>query len=432
VEGSRWPGFELGQPFCLHVTASVIFSARSASMAPESGKNPRARRMPFTNPWSFLLAGLGTAMLALLIEKVGDRFNPLLVVLVLASMLLALGGVGIRLRLTSEDVEDRFKTAGAIALGSFVALLCAMSMKPQWDTAILLLGVFVGVGIVTALLVLVPRLPRRLIITILVVIHFGGMFTSFASVNPPGGQSGWVVNMAWTLFYRPYLHFIYMTNAYHFYSPNPGEPSLLWFHVEYEGGKTRWIEIPSLQESPTRMAFQRRLALTESTNQIHPGPYARYNERYTMRIRAGDVFKPQIPRMDNYPGNEYREPTIWAKKHIASYARYVARNFPCEDDPSLPVKSVKVYRALHLMLGPAQIGAGDDPYDPTMYLPYYQGAFDPDGNLLDGHDADGNETSASSPFLYWLIPIVREPVPGEAKKTHVVNYAKIHAKNSRP
>jgi hypothetical protein len=388
--------------------------------------------MPFTNPWSLLLAGLGAVVLALLLQS----WAPLSVLLVVTAILLALGGIGIRLRLSSEDVEERFKTAGAIALAAFIALLGSFAMDKDWDTATLLLGVFVGVGIAAALLVLLPRLLRRLTLSVLVVIHFGGMVTSFASVPPPGGQSSaWMANMAWTLFYRPYLHFIYMTNAYHFYSPEPGAPSLLWFYIEYEGGKTRWVEIPNNQESPTRMALQRRLALTESTNQLNTGPFPYYQERLIRRNAAGLTFSPPLPDLRNpiYSGNEYREPTLWARHHIASYARYVAKHFPCEENPSLPVKSVKVYRYLHGMLPPNRLAAGADPYDPTMYLPYYQGEFDKDGNHLDGpkYDKDDNMIDPGSPFLYWLIPIDREPVPGNPKQTQVVDYVKIHARGSK-
>ena len=39
--------------------------------------------------------------------------------------------------------------------------------------------------------------------------------------------------------------------------------------------------------------------------------------------------------------------------------------------------------------------AGRDPYNASLYMPYYQGAFDKDGKLIDPTD----------PMLYWLVPI---------------------------
>ena len=38
---------------------------------------------------------------------------------------------------------------------------------------------------------------------------------------------------------------------------------------------------------------------------------------------------------------------------------------------------------------------GKDPYNAAQYMPYYQGAFDQDGKLIDSTD----------PMLYWLVPI---------------------------
>ena len=41
--------------------------------------------------------------------------------------------------------------------------------------------------------------------------------------------------------YRPYLNLLYMTNAYHFYSPDPGTSSVMWFAVYYDDGTFDWI-----------------------------------------------------------------------------------------------------------------------------------------------------------------------------------------------
>jgi hypothetical protein len=54
-----------------------------------------------------------------------------------------------------------------------------------------------------------------------------------------------------------------------------------------------------------------------------------------------------------------------------------------------------------------QIAQGWDPYDPIMYCPYYQGEFEPDGTPQNKY-FDKNGRPEPDPFLYWLIPIVRE------------------------
>ena len=98
--------------------------------------------------------------------------------------------------------------------------------------------------------------------------------------------------------------------------------------------------------------------------------------------------------------------------------------------------------------------AGQGPYDPELYLAFYQGEYDAEGNLKPSclqiqRNAEGREIGRiQDPFLYWLIPIVRvpdrpegetmqedptvpkapkrgpEPYKGEGK---IINYVYIHA-----
>src|SRR5207302_1315929 len=75
-----------------------------------------------------------------------------------------------------------------------------------------------------------------------------------------------------------------------------------------------------------------------------------------------------------------------------------AHAYPNEEHPELAVRSVKVYRLVHRILPASEFAQGIDPLDPTQYLPYFEGEFDPDGNLM---------TPPDDPFLYWLIPIIR-------------------------
>ena len=62
------------------------------------------------------------------------------------------------------------------------------------------------------------------------------------------------------------------------------------------------------------------------------------------------------------------------------------------------VKAVKVYRLQHRMLSAQEFAAGEDPFAPTTYLPYYLGEYDPDGHVTD----------PDNPLLYWVIPIVKK------------------------
>ena len=87
---------------------------------------------------------------------------------------------------------------------------------------------------------------------------------------------------------------------------------------------------------------------------------------------------------------------------------------------------------------------GLGPTDPTMYMAYYQGEYDKDGNLLNGHQYDmesGSILAGHDPFLYWLIPIFRQPKESQpsllAKKKpgledyDLMNYLDVHTKDKK-
>jgi len=64
----------------------------------------------------------------------------------------------------------------------------------------------------------------------------------------------------------------------------------------------------------------------------------------------------------------------------------------------VPVKSVKVYRIVHLILSPQELARGMDPWDKTKHMPYFLGEHDVDGNLVKDGEMD--------PFLYWYLPML--------------------------
>src|SRR5262249_40436622 len=195
------------------------------------------------------------------------------------------------------------------------------------DSAGILLWVPVSVALASAFLILLPRLLRRLVLVALVLFHFGGILSSVGSPAPPNGQASWLANQLWVGVYRPYLHFMYLNNAYHFYSPDPGPPILLWFRISYadENGKevqSHWVTVPNPNEQRMALTFQRQLALTESTNQLRMQPPVDFEERRQRRIEAGMHFRPSaIPMLDppGVPRNfEYREPIPFSKQMLRS------------------------------------------------------------------------------------------------------------------
>jgi hypothetical protein len=341
-----------------------------------------------------------------------------------AGVLLALGSVARRLRETGWDLEERIETSALVSLAGFTALLALFGADKSWDSIRLLFGVLFGLSLLAAAVVLLPATARRVAISLLIVFHFGGIVTAVTSIDPPGSTGPWVAKMAWAWVYRPYLHFHYLSNAYHFYSPDPGPPSHLWFAVRYSDGNYTWVRLPDRANSPIGMHYQRMLALPEHTFNVNPIPpmtqaqlilwaertgltpqrdsWEEINLRREMGSRLN--YKPPIPVVVDLEANlQYREPTDPSKAILQSVARHVFRNAEQMTGYTPPegvkVVSVKMYRATLQVLSPAELAAGLDPGAKQKYLPYFLGEFDGKGRLLNPRD----------PFLYWYIPIAFVP-----------------------
>src|SRR5262249_2256166 len=157
----------------------------------------------------------------------------------------------------------------------------------------------------------------------------------------------------WFHVYRQYLEFMYLNNAYHFYSPEPGPPSLVWFYVRYEDDSGRWIKIPQREDFPTKVAYQRRLSLTESINQLLP-PGSAPPGTTVQDLAQARAMRGQLDEIPTYPGMEpvfqRREPGFYSKRMLETYARHVAKFYPHPDDPGKKVTRVKTYRVVHNIL----------------------------------------------------------------------------------
>jgi hypothetical protein len=334
---------------------------------------------------------------------------------VAVGLLLVAAAVSLRLSFAPwAELEDRTVSAGLVALGGLACILAAYSLDPSWDSIKLLLSVGFGVALAGALLILLPPLTRRLALTVLVVVHFGGIFTAVFSVAPPASAPPFIVTGLWTYFYRNYLQFMYLNNAYHFYSPDPGPPSMLWFAIKYDKGAPRWVTLPAREQYRTRQDYQRYLALCEYTNMVAPGspPGPVFQMMWQKRNElAGKMGFGYGPDANTPPAAMFRMPTAYSKKVIASYARYAATHFP-SSDPEGQVVSVRVYRVQHTILQPSEMNGGKHPLARDTYLPYFMGEFDPNGKLVrdvPSFTATG-ELDRSQPdekrdyFLYWALP----------------------------
>jgi hypothetical protein len=334
----------------------------------------------FRNPWPALCGGLAANLAACLwFRAAGTQILPLLLLGLLAS---------------GAAVATRPRSALVLGVAAVSAWFARLGFG-AWDSAQLLSGVLAAVAAFAAVIVLLPRALQRTVVSVMIVLHFVGILTAVSSVPPTPALMNW----AWTYFYRPYLQFMYLNNAYHFYSPEPGPGILVWFYVRYDDGTADWYKIPNRSQNPLTQEYQRRLSLAESVNQLLPVSSVSteiYERRVAAWRRDGIPLYP-LAVMD--VNMQHREPNPYSKDMTRTYVRFVSHLE--ERETGKRVAAVKVYRVVHNLPTPKEIAAGVDPTEKNFYYPYYQGEFTPDGHLKNDQD----------PYLYWVIPIVKTQDP---------------------
>jgi hypothetical protein len=316
----------------------------------------------------------------------------------------------------------------------------------SWNTIRLLLTVFTGVGLVAAPLILASPAVRRWTVSVLLVMHFSGIAIATLSAPP----TPFVIGQMWARLYRPYLEFMYLNNAYHFYAPEPGPATYLWCRLIYvdpqdpEGKQVGdWYKVPKMDEKTGRqlhtvaLEYQRHLAMIEnivytdttpiiddSTQQVLPYYRLRQNCANTSALVGGPLVVPLVvPFHPLLPiTQQYGRPNEAARRLLASYVRHVAKvKAEHPDLPGYELKWIKIYRVRHDIPSTDLYAKLDPPLsanDPVQYRPFYMGRFDLEGKLLDGYDPDG---IPRDPFLYWLLPVVRMDT-GITK-----DYSRLHA-----
>jgi hypothetical protein len=263
------------------------------------------------------------------------------------------------------------------------------------------------------------------------------------------------------------MQFGYLGNAYHFYSPEPGPASHLFFLIYYERyeedattgkevidpttglpkpildpatGKPKvdagWVTIPRRPEQvkdPLGVSYYRRLALTELVagtipDYLTPASFEK-SDAYKRRLEVAHNPPPGYPKIPiPLPPEadphflQYRVPQVDKSRYLLpSYARHMLVEY---SRPGWKAVRLKLYRLEHRILPPQAYdkrytgtGMALEPYHPTTYKPFFLGEFDRDGHLVNPQD----------PMLYWLVPILfRQPTPGSDDKDYV-DYMSKHA-----
>ncbi len=379
-------------------------------------------------PWAVVVAALAMVAVACLIHACGWGLGPARFLLILTATILAGKSVERMLRRLRPEEESRMEVGSLTAVASLVPLLGYLAVDSDWDSAQKVLVALIAVGVVGTGLILMPVAYRKLAVVGLILLHFGGIVTAVLIVETGGQAAPWLPSQIWVHLYRPYLQFMYLTNAYHFYSPEPGPPSLLYAYIIYKNDdeknawKGEWLHFPDREKSATPLDYQRHLALDMSIEQTVPSiPDPLLEMKRKRRQEAGGEL---IPMHTNWTvSQQYREPMLYSRMLLASYARHLARTHPrLKDDPDCKFYSVKIYRVVHFILEPAYLAVGHNPNDKTLYYPFFQGEFNENGEVVYGPQRKviikdmgepildvehGNVLENMDPFLYWLLPIYR-------------------------
>ncbi len=360
--------------------------------------------------WPVLATGIGLASLAaVLAQFFGGRLPLVRLLLLGGSLILAGQAVILRMRQRREEVEERIESTAVIVLAGFTALIGLLATDKEWDSADMVLKALLVVAGFGAVLVLLPGRTRRVTISLLAVFHFGGILTAVTMLAPPGsGQPApFLATQAWVHLYRPYLNFLYMNNAYHFYSPEPGPPTLLWFKLNYSNGTSEWFKMPNREDSPVNLHFQRLLSITENCGTVATATTEALQVVQPRRLAAGQQYGVPTHPSETLAA-QFQPPSDYSAVMLPPTVRRVAREHAHPaDDPSATLVSLKFYRVRHHILPASFMANGFSPLDKSLFYAFYLGEYFPDGR---------NVNFANDPFLYWLIPIyyqeVVDPVRG--------------------
>lgn len=202
-----------------------------------------------------------------------------------------------------------------------------------------------------------PSVFARRTVSVLVVAHFFAIFavvTSSSSPNFPAPQ----LSVQASARLQPYLQAVFLNNAYRFFAPNPGTPTVFWFRVQYDDRSVRWVELPGRSNPLWRAPYQRRLNLA-----VQLGQY------------LGFVQTPDGNKEIGALGNTLLQSSV---RHVAyAYPRQAADGTP------VSVRNVGVYSVLHAVVLPAQVRAGWKPIDLRTYRASFLGAYTPQGERVD-------------------------------------------------
>jgi hypothetical protein len=355
------------------------------------------------------------------------------------AVLLSLAGLILAGWLASRSPESPIAW-GIVAVS---ALIASFGFPADWDSYRMVARIGMVAALVATALAASPVLFRKVIVSFVILFHFLGILC--ATTWPP--RTPWITDQLANRIFQPYLKFLYLGNAYHFYSPEPGPASHLYFLITFEKRNERdptgkptveyqWETLPNRPEQvrdPLALTYYRRLAITEHTaastpDALQPQTFEK-SEAYTRRMQVHAGTWPGYPRIPIAPqdlepwGVQYKVPTPMITSYILpSYTRHVAYAYSTPDRVAVKVRA---YRLEHRIIQQQHLKAGFSPFDPVSYRVYFLGDYTPAGELIDPQD----------PMLFWLIPIVPKynaPAGEKNYEDYLEKHANVEVKWRRP
>ncbi len=359
------------------------------------------------------------------------------------------------------------------------ALLGAGGLPMHWDSLKIPLTVGGTLAAVGGGLGFLPLKWRLSALAVAVLVHFGGTLTAVTWPDTQG-RTAWVSNQSALRVYLPYFRLTYQSNAYHFYSPDPGPASKFFILLEYElyeptpdpktgeytpvldpkTGKTQttaeWVDLPKRRndyKDPLGLTYYRRLSLTELASYSTPGTML------PATWERADIVQRRVANQNDKTGkqvvvpnatidqfqvdlNQYRQPQSATRRAVyPTYARHLAveytRNRTTADGRELrhQVTGLKMFRVEHRIIEAPQFLEHEDAemarirernpatFDksrPTRTIglsPYHPAVYAP--YYLGDYTPDGTLKDPNDPLLYWYTPVQYTPNVGKGELTFV-------------
>jgi hypothetical protein len=364
-------------------------------------------------------------------------------------------------------VSWRAKDAILWLAAGATTLLAYLGLPAEWDSYRMVALVIGTVGVVVGLAQYLPIKHRMIAVSLLVLFHFSAILAATTWPDTHGSSAPYVTNQMAMRVYLPYFRFMYLGNAYHFYSPNPGPASHLFILVEGETDepadpdpktglvpltadgspakkrRSEWIDIPKRNShfrDPLGLTYYRRLSITELVSYSTPGgvysmPWERnlaiQNRRNNELGLAGVQIRGAMRPFD-MDMTQYRVPRLDIRRGMhPSYARHIAVEFsgprtitdsrnPNGKVVQFTVKSIKLFQVEHSVITPQDF-LGYKPSEAEKTAPggtLRLNAIEPNNPnaptlympfYLGEYDTTGTLTKPDDPLLYWMVPILRDP-----------------------